>query len=444
VSFTIEAFQNRYLAADQARIDAILSVTAPDGGSGDGAGGETGDLLLGFIIDTSGSMSGERLAGVKAAASRAIGLLDERASFFVVTFQNSAQVVCPPARATAEAKQAAAARLAQVHASNGTAMSQGLSVARTLFARYPEAIRQCIFLTDGKNESEGPQAVTEELQRCVGLFECDCWGVGTDWRVGEVQEIARTLLGRASLIPDAGGIEEAFGAAVEKAQGKAVRDVYLRLWTPVGTEVIFVKQVSPTIEDLTAAAQQRSPQVRQYLTGSWGGGEQRDFHVAFQVRTGQIGDEMLAARPSIVSQQRGPGGWSEAEDKPAAARIFATWTADDTLSSRLDGQVAHYTGQSELAGAIQEGLERREQGDEAAATHLLGRAVRLAHESGNAEMTTRLRRVVDVVDAAEGTVRLKRAVAKEAAMDLQLESTTTRRSRKPAANAVAGETEVRP
>jgi len=54
--------------------------------------------------------------------------------------------------------------------------------------------------------------------------------------------------------------------------------------------------------------------------------------------------------------------------------------------------VAHYNGQGELAAAIQQGLEAREQGDEAAATHLLGRAVQLAHESGNSDMTTRCAR----------------------------------------------------
>ena len=66
-----------------------------------------------------------------------------------------------------------------------------------------------------------------------------------------------------------------------------------------------------------------------------------------------------------------------------------------------------------------------------AATQLLGRAVQLAHESENVEMTTRLARVVDVVDPTEGTVRLKRGVGKAAEMDLELESTTTRRARRP-------------
>ncbi len=74
--------------------------------------------------------------------------------------------------------------------------------------------------------------------------------------------------------------------------------------------------------------------------------------------------------------------------------------------------------------------QKREQGDEDAATTLLGRAVQLAHESGHDELTVRLRKVVDVVDPTTGTVRLRRSVEKAAEMDLALEATTTKRMRR--------------
>jgi VWA domain-containing protein len=423
--FALEAFQNPYLAEGASRVDAIISITASGAVA---AAGPARELLLGFIIDTSGSMQGPRIHAVRAAVEAAVGLLDEGASFFVVAFANFGRVIVPPTRATAQAKAAAAAAVRRLEAQGGTAMSQGLAAARSLFGNHPEAIAQCVFLTDGKNESEHPQDVAQELTRCTGMFACDCWGVGTDWKVGEVQEIASSLLGKASLIPEPEGIHDAFQAAVDKAQAKAVKDVRLRFWTPVGATVLSCKQVSPTIEDYTARAEVQGSQVRDYGTGAWAPGESRDYQVALQVNPGNVGDEMLAGRPSVVIRQ--PDG-TETEIKAPAARIFARWTADDSLSSRLDNTVAHYNGQDELAAAIQQGLEARERGDEASATQLLGRAVQIAHESDNAEMTTRLKKVVDVVDPAEGTVRLKRGVAKAAAMDLELESTTTRRARRP-------------
>src|SRR5207245_616754 len=115
--------------------------------------------------------------------------------------------VVKESQATPANKHLAAQMLSRLNAAGGTAMSTGLAAARTIFERAPDAIREAIFLTDGKNESEGSTKVQSELALCDGMFECDCWGVGTDWRVGEVQEIARALLGKASLIPDGAGVE---------------------------------------------------------------------------------------------------------------------------------------------------------------------------------------------------------------------------------------------
>ena len=59
----------------------------------------------------------------------------------------------------------------------------------------------------------------------------------------------------------------------------------------------------------------------------------------------------------------------------------------------------------------------------------LGRAVQLAAATGNAEATTRLRKVVDIDNVETGTVRLKRAVDKADEMALDTASTKTTRIR---------------
>src|SRR6266700_2582577 len=207
-AFVMEAFQNPYLAAGAERVDAILSVTAA------GVAASNAPLLLGFVLDTSGSMHGPRLEAVRGAVQAAIRLLDSHAGFFVVAFAGSARVVVHPTRASDAAKDQAIQAVRFLVADGGTAMSQGLAAARSLFAASAEAIGQCLFLAGAKDDSRTPAEVTLELQRSAGLFTCDCWGVGTSWQVGEVQEIARGLLGKASLIPDPAGIDAAFREAV--------------------------------------------------------------------------------------------------------------------------------------------------------------------------------------------------------------------------------------
>ena len=73
----------------------------------------------------------------------------------------------------------------------------------------------------------------------------------------------------------------------------------------------------------------------------------RDYHLRIAVKAGGVGDEMLAGRVSLVL---GDGTVA------TQALIRAVWTDDMVKSTRIDRHVAHYTGQVELADAIQEGL----------------------------------------------------------------------------------------
>ena len=86
--------------------------------------------------------------------------------------------------------------------------------------------------------------------------------------------------------------------------------------------------------------------------------------------------------------------------------------------------------QAELAEAIQEGLEARKQGDEETATAKLGRAVALAHQSGNEDTAKLLAKVVVVVDVESGTIRLKKKVEDADEMALDTRSTKTVRVKK--------------
>jgi hypothetical protein len=106
------------------------------------------------------------------------------------------------------------------------------------------------------------------------------------------------------------------------------------------------------------------------------------------------------------------------------ALVRAVWTEDTALSTRINRQVAHYTGQAELAEAIQSGIEARKAGDDRTATLKFGRAAQLAHASGNKATEELLATVVDIEDAATGTVRLRRKV--EAADEMALDTRSTK------------------
>jgi hypothetical protein len=179
--------------------------------------------------------------------------------------------------------------------------------------------------------------------------------------------------------------------------------------------------VYPQKVDLTARARfdPMQLQVRDFPTGSWGE-EKRDYHLCIRVKPGQVGQKMCAGRVSLVVVANGQ------ESKVSETMVLAVWTDDEARSAVINPEVAHYTGQAELADAIQQGLKAREAGDEVRATALLGRAVQIAAQS-NPETMKLLCKVVKVVDAAQGTVRLIKGVKKEDEFALDARSTRTAR-----------------
>jgi hypothetical protein len=235
--------------------------------------------------------------------------------------------------------------------------------------------------------------------------------------------ITSTLLGDVDIIAEPDQMDDDFRAFLHGAIGKSVGDVRLRLWAPQGSRLRFLRQVAPTIDDITGRVAAVNPLTGDFPTGAWAPGESRDYHVCLDVPPGDVGDEKLAGRVSLV-----------VDGQPVSqALVKAIWTDDMALSTRISPHVAHYTGQAELAQAIHDGLEARKRGDEAGATRRLGRAVQLAHESGNRGTVRLLQKVVDVEDAATGTVRLRRHVEDVDEMALDTRSTrTVRVTAKPA------------
>ncbi len=416
--FAVEVYQNEYLPAGATEVNAIVTVTASGGGAQARTAASPGTAAEVIIVDTSGSMYVPRtkLSSAKRATAAAIDTLRDGVAFAVVSGTDEARLVYPyrhglevaSARTRAAAKQA----VAKLSANGGTAIGRWLRLADDLFGTRDSSIRHAILLTDGQNMHETPRQLTRTIEAVTGHFVCDARGVGTDWEVRELRQIADALLGTVDIVAEPEGLEADFRAMAAAAMDKAVADVSLRLWTPQGATIKFVKQVEPTLTDLTGRRTEVAPRSGDYPTGSWGS-ETRDYHVCVQVPAAATGEKMLAGRVSLVMP--GPTG----ETVAGKGNILAVWTDDTVLSTRISREVAHYTGQAELADAIQEGLEARKAGDVETATAKLGRAVQLATESGHDDTAKLLGRVVDVIDAPAGTVRLK---AKVSNVDAELAS----------------------
>jgi hypothetical protein len=429
--FQVEAFYNPYLVPGQNRLDTVLTIRSDSTSAAAVAGGKR---VVGFVLDTSGSMKGEKLHQAQMAARRGIEMLDASTSFFVIAFHTEAKVLLSACPADAGNKSLAHHAISQLAAGGGTEMSKGLAAARAEVQKSGAAIASVYFQTDGENMPEDGKALIQTIEACKDVFQCDCRGIGADWHPAQLRMIAEALLGTADAVTDPAGLEADFKAFLSRSLAKGIAGARLRVWSPKVVKMSSFKQVSPDIVDQMALAKRIDDKTLEIPLGAWGT-ETRDYQISFEMPAGAIGDEILACRAAVIVD--GSSGEVKVDCKPVAA----TWSSDDALTTRISPEVAHYNGQGELASAIQEGLQARAQGDEDKATRLLGRAAQLAANSGNEEVTRRLKKVVDVVDAAAGTVRLRKA---DKAADMELEMGGTRTVRRRAAPVTAASAAAAP
>jgi hypothetical protein len=423
--FSAEVYQNEFLPDGGTDVHAVVTVTC----TGAGAAGQVGqgDAAEIVIVDTSGSMGEINIAMAQQAAAAAIDQIIDGTWFAVIAGTHLARIAFPAGRAElgmvqmdSASRDAAKRAVSSFRADGGTAMGTWLSMAARVFATVPSlAQKHAILLTDGENQHETPEQLTAAIQAAQGQFQCDCRGVGSAWQVAEVRRIAQALMGTVDIIPTGTQMAATFESLMRQSMARGVASATLRVWAPQGATVLFVRQVSPTVEELTSRRQEVNALTGAFPTGSWGD-ESRDYHVAIRLPAKGVGQEQLAARVQLAV----------GEKVVAQGLVKAMWSNDDTLTTRINPEVAHYTGQTELADAIQEGLAAKAMGDDATATAKLGRAVQLAAETGNDDATAKLKKVVDIDDPNAGTVRLRRSVNKLDEMALDTSSTKTTRVRK--------------
>jgi von Willebrand factor type A domain/von Willebrand factor type A C-terminal domain len=416
-AFSLQSFYNQFLPEGGSFVDAVLTV-APDPGAAHAARSGGGEVI---ILDVSGSMEGSKLQEARDATGAAIDCIAEGVHFGVVAGNETAEQVYPSsglvpsnARTRAEAKRS----VGRLKPSGGTAIGQWISLAARLLEPV-EGPRHAILLTDGKDEHETPEALGAALAAAAGVFQCDCRGVGTDWSVSELRRVATALLGSVEIVADPAGLTSDFQAVMRQAMSRGVPDVRLRIWVPREAQILTFKQVAPELLDLTGTRAQPDDLTREFQTGAWGE-ESRDYHLAVRVPPGTVGDEVLAVRVGVVVDG----------EETAQSLIRATWTDDRAASTRVNRVVAHYTGQEELADAIQTGLDALNRGDETAAALHLGRAVRIAAETGSTSSGELLEAVLDVEDALTGRVQVKGGLRQADVMTLDTRSTRTTRVEK--------------
>ncbi len=273
-----------------------------------------------FVLDCSGSMSGDPLTIAKGAAERALRRLGPQDTFQIVQFSTRASQLGPqPLPATPANLQRGLDYLRSLQSEGGTMMIEGIRAALD-FPHDPKRLRVVSFMTDGYigNDVE----ILGEVQRRVGAARIFSFGIGSSPN--------RYLLDRMAIL----GRGAVAYVGLDESSQQAVDQFYARISHPALTELhldwgsLQVSDVYPArIPDLFVGR----PVV---ITGRFHG----RAPTTVQVR-GRAGGE-----PTQLSLQADAG---EDSDFPALANIWARMKIAD-LEDRAAMQ-----NNPDLAGEIQ-------------------------------------------------------------------------------------------
>ena len=198
--------------------------------------------------------------------------------------------------------------------------------ARQRLVELPGAIRNVILLTDGHNESESRRALEAAVARCDGVFQCDCRGIGTDWRVDELRYIASRLLGSVDIIAAVEDMPADFAAMTARAMAKRTADVTFRLVDATrGGDRVRQAGVTDRSRTSPGACGATSTSAPSSSRPDRGAAEERDYHIRLVVPD-PGGGRRDARRPD----QRGRSTARSMSRSP----IRAVWTDDHAASTR--------------------------------------------------------------------------------------------------------------
>jgi Ca-activated chloride channel family protein len=203
---------------------------------------------VGFVLDRSGSMKGDKIERVRRATSRALDLLDGQDIASVVIFDHRSEVLTGAAPVTnPKAMQDAIARIRDAGGTRiAPAIEKGL---REIEQGSPQAIRRLVLLTDGQTENENECLYQADQAGKQGV-PITALGIGKDWNEDLLIDMANRSGGTADYIDQPDKIVDYFQSTVQRAQSSAVQNATLTLRLVQGVAPRAVWQVIPLISNL--------------------------------------------------------------------------------------------------------------------------------------------------------------------------------------------------
>ena len=185
---------------------------------------------LTFVVDVSGSMSGQKIEQARAAGKQILNTLSPMDRFRLIDFSSDVRTFRDGfSNATRENLRAAERYLDQLDAQGLTNISGALDEALST-AVQPGRLPIILFLTDGQPTvgERDPSVIASHVARDRGSRRLFTFGVGADLNVSLIEQLAIEGRGTASFVRPEESVERAVGIVASRLTSPLVTDVRVR------------------------------------------------------------------------------------------------------------------------------------------------------------------------------------------------------------------------
>ncbi len=226
---------------------------------------------LSFVIDRSGSMSGEKLPYVKAAVANVVDLLEEKDRASLVVFDDEVQTVKEGGEMTPSFRRDLKAAIDGLQTGGSTNLAGGWAQGCDEIAKYQlkEGINRCLLLSDGQanvGESDPERLAmhTRELSR-RGITTTT-FGVGLHYNEGLMEAMANAGSGNYYFIETPEQSKELFHQELDGLREVTARAVEIILKLPAGFKAAVLgtwpveqkaRQLKITLGDMISGIERR-------------------------------------------------------------------------------------------------------------------------------------------------------------------------------------------
>ena len=291
---------------------ALVSIVAPQ--APPKAGREP--LHVSFVLDRSGSMGGPKIALAREAVRQALQALRPADRFSLVVYDEEITTVVESAKATAEARRNAMAKLARIDARGSTDLHGGWRAGCEQLAAHlgAEHVGRCLLLTDG--QANVGIADPTELAALAGGARKDrriatsTFGVGEDFDERLLRGMADASVGRFYYIERPEQIPDLLTSELGELLQVVAREACLTVQLPKGVE-------AAPLNTLETTGVKGGIQIR---LGELVSGQELDVVVALKFPAGHTGDTVavqfgFSDRDGVVAVAPQALGWSYAADR---------------------------------------------------------------------------------------------------------------------------------